>query len=359
MASGPAVTRIVSRSILLIALAAALAGCTGAGYYAESLNGHLRIMAARQDVAGLVADPGTPAELKARMESASAIRQFASDALDLPDNRSYRSYVDLGRDYVTIAVYAAPEFALAPVAKCFPVYGCVPYQAFFSLDNARKAATALQAQGLDVHVSGVTAYSTLGWTSDPLLSTMFRGGEASLAALVFHELAHSQVYVQDDSAFNEGFATAVETSGVRKWLSAAGDAEGLSRYEAGRARMADFLGLIAEARRELNAVYGGPGTEAQKRAEKAAAIERLRQRYRQMRDRRWNGYSGYDAWFAAPINNARLAATSVYNDLVPDFLRLFELCGGDYRRFYAEVARIGGLDRENRAGALEAAGSCG
>ncbi|WP_161785033.1 aminopeptidase, partial [Hoeflea sp. BAL378] len=219
-------TRIILRSLLLIALAAALAGCTGVGYYAESLNGHLKIMAARQDVAGLVADPGTPKALRARMVSASAIRQFASDALDLPDNASYRSYVDIGRDYVTIAVYAAPEFSLAPVAKCFPVFGCVPYQAFFSADNARKAAAKLQAQGLDAHVSGVTAYSTLGWTSDPLLSTMFRDDETSVAALIFHELAHQRVYVQDDSAFNEAFATAVETSGVRQWLRAQGDAGG-------------------------------------------------------------------------------------------------------------------------------------
>lgn len=351
--------RILLRSLLLIALAAVLAGCTGVGYYAESLGGHLRIMAARQDVGRLVADPGTPAELRARMESASAIRQFASDALDLPDNRSYRSYVDLGRDYVTIAVFAAPEFSLAPVAKCFPVFGCVPYQGFFSVDKARKAAAALQAQGLDVHVSGVTAYSTLGWTSDPLLSTMFRDDETALAALIFHELAHSQVYVQDDSAFNEGFAVAVEVSGVRKWLRAQGDGEGLRRYEAGRVRSADFLGLIAEARKELHAVYSGPGTAAEKRAAKHAAIERLKQRYRRMRAGRWNGYSGYETWFEAPINNARLAATSVYNDLVPAFLRLLELCRGDYTRFYGAVERIGGLDRAERAGALEAAKSCG
>ena len=352
-------TRIILRSLLLIALAAALAGCTGVGYYAESLNGHLKIMAARQDVAGLVADPGTPAELRARMASASAIRQFASDELGLPDNSSYRSYVDLGRDYVTIAVYAAPEFSLAPVAKCFPVFGCVPYQGFFSVDKARKAAAALQAQGLDVHVSGVTAYSTLGWTSDPLLSTMFRDDETSVAALIFHELAHQRVYVQDDSAFNEAFAGAVEVSGVRKWLRTAGDAEGLRRFEAGRVRSADFLGLIAEARKELHAVYSGPGTAAEKRAGKAAAIERLRQRYRRMRKRRWDGYSGYDGWFGAPINNARLAATSVYNDLVPPFLRLLELCGGDYGRFYGAVERIGGLERDDRVGALEAAKSCG
>src|SRR5690606_18635710 len=223
----------------------------------------------------------------------------------------------------------------------------------------RKAAEELRAQGLDVHVSGVTAYSTLGFTSDPLLSTMFRDDKTHLAALIFHELARSQVYVQDDSGFNEAFAVAVETSGVRKWLSAAGDAEGLRRFEAARARNADFLGLIAGARTELHEVYSGPGSVAEKRAEKAAVIERLRQRHRRMRDRRWNGYDGYDDWFAAPINNARLAATSVYHDLVPAFLHLFELCGSDYPRFYAAVERFGAMGRAERAAALEAAGSCG
>lgn len=347
------------RPLLLIALTLALTGCIGPGYYAESLNGHLNLMAARKDVARLIADPATPAALRGRMQTASAIRQFASDELDLPDNASYRSYVDLGRDFVTIAVFAAPEFALAPLVRCFPVFGCVPYQAFFSLDTARKTAVGLREEGLDVHVSGVTAYSTLGFTADPLLSTMFRDDDAYLAALIFHELAHQRVYIKDDSAFNEAFAVAVETSGVRNWLRAAGDEKGLRRYEAARARNADFLNLVAKTREELHAVYGAPGSTAEKRAAKATAIERLRARYRQMRDRRWGGYDGYDAWFEAPINNAKLAATSIYNDLVPAFLRLFDLCAGDYPRFYAAVKRLGALDRAERADALAAARTCG
>ena len=350
--------RILLRSLLLIALALALTGCIGPGYYASSLNGHLNLMAKRQDVARLIADPATPGALRGRMQTASAIRQFASDELDLPDNASYRSYVDIGRDYVTVAVFAAPEFALAPRVWCFPVFGCVPYRAFFSLDTARKTATGLREEGLDVHLSGVTAYSTLGFTADPLLSTMFRDDDTYLASLIFHELAHQRVYVKDDSAFNEAFAVAVEISGVRKWLNAAGDAEGLRRYEDARARNADFLGLIAKTRAELQAVYGGAGTASEKRAGKQAAIERLRARHRQMRDGRWGGYDGYDAWLKAPINNAKLAATSVYNDLVPAFLRLFELCAGDYPRFYAAVKRLGARDKAGRADALEAAKAC-
>lgn len=344
--------------LILITLVAALSGCIGVSYYAQSLKGHVEIMAARKGVDKLIGDAATPGPLRAQMASARDIRQFATDKLDLPDNASYRSYADIGRDYVSWAVFAAPEFSLAPKVWCFPVFGCVPYRGYFSKNVAIKTAAGLQLQGFDVHVSGITAYSTLGWSSDPLLSTMFLQDRTYLAGLVFHELAHQRVYVDDDSAFNEAFAVAVETTGVKTWLRAAGDADGLRRYQAGLRRGAEFLALVAETRGELGQVYGGAGTVAQMRAGKADAIDRLRVRYRQMRDAHWDGFRGYDAWVEAPINNAKLAATSVYNDRVPAFMRLFELCAGDYPRFYAAVGRLGALAKADRAEALEAATAC-
>ena len=350
--------RAFFRLVAAMIVVSGVTGCTAISYYAQSLEGHVQIMAARQDVAKLIDDPSTPEALRARMTSASAIRQFATDELALPDNNSYRSYVDIGRDSVTWAVFAAPEFSLTPGTWCFPVFGCVPYRGYFSKKSAIENAVELQDQGLDVHVTGITAYSTLGWSSDPLLSTMLGQDETDLAGLVFHELAHQRVYVSDDSAFNEAFAVAVETTGVRKWLRASGDTAGLRRYEADRKRRAEFLAILSQTRDELGHVYDGAGTSEQKRAAKKAAIERLRMRYRQMRDRRWGGYRGYDAWFDAPINNAKLAATSVYGDGVTAFLRLFDLCSGDYPRFYASVQRLGALDKSDRAEALEAADTC-
>lgn len=350
--------RILFRLVSVVCLAAGLTGCTGVGYYAESLKGHVEIMAARRNVAKLIDDRSTPETLRAQMTSAAAIRQFATDELALPDNQSYRSYADIGRDYVTWAVFAAPEFSLAPRVWCFPVFGCVPYRGYFSRTSAIDTALELKKEGLDVHVSGVTAYSTLGWSSDPLLSTMFLHDKTYLAGLVFHELAHQRVYVNDDTPFNEAFAVTVETTGVRKWLRATGDAAGLRRFEDGEKRSAEFLALVAQAREELREIYSGSAAPEQMRAAKVAAIERLRARYRKIRDKRWGGYRGYDGWFEAPINNAKIAATSVYNDRVPAFLRLFELCSGDYPRFYAAVRRFGALAGTERAEALEAARSC-
>lgn len=350
--------RIVLQSLLLLALAATLSGCIGPGYYAQSLKGHLEIMAARQSVAKLIEAPSTPSTLRAEMQSASAIRQFASDELDLPDNASYRSYVDIKRDYVTVAVFAAPEFSLAPRLWCFPVFGCVPYRGYFNVEPAMKTARGLKDEGLDVHISGITAYSTLGWTSDPLLSTMFGADKTHLASLVFHELAHQRVYINDDTAFNEAFAATVETTGVEKWLRAAGDKAGLAAYRAELRRNEQFITLVARTKAELARIYAKPGSTEHKRTAKAAAIERLRSRYRQLRDTGWGGYSGYDRWIESPINNAKLAAMSVYNDLVPGFVRLFELCSGDYPRFYASVERLGRLGKGERRQALGAVASC-
>lgn len=333
-----------------------LTGCVS--YYAQSLKGHLEIMSARQGVERLIENPATPEPLRARMKTASAVRQFATDELSLPDNSSYQSYVDIGREAVTWAVFAAPEFSLTPQTWCFPILGCVPYRGYFSKASAIAFAQNLHGSGLDVHVTGITAYSTLGWTSDPLLSTMFSQDETHLAATVFHELAHQRVYVKGDSEFNEAFAVAVEVTGVRKWLRAAGDSAGIRRYEADRKRGADFLALLSQTKGELGHIYESASTPEEKRFAKAAAIERLRMRYREMRDRRWGGYPRYDAWFSAPINNAKLAATSVYSDQVPAFIRLFDLCAGDYSRFYEAVRRVGALGKAHRPEALKAVQTC-
>lgn len=346
------------RLLVAAIMVAGVAGCTSLSYYATSLEGHVEIMAARKNVGTLIQDPSTPEALRAKLTSASAIRRFATDALALPDNGSYRSYVDIGREAVTWAVFAAPQFSLTPRIWCFPVFGCVAYKGYFDRKAAAETVAELQREGLDVYATGVTAYSTLGWSSDPLLSTMLRQDDTSVASLVFHELAHQRVYVNDDSAFNEAFAVAVETTGVRKWLRAGGNLAGLRRYEADRGRRADFLDLVSKTREELRQVYGSARTPAQMAAAKAATIETLRTRYRQMRDRRWARYRGYDGWFETPINNAKLAATAVYGEQVPAFLRLFDLCAGDYPRFYAAVRRIGDLPKASRTRALEDASSC-
>ncbi len=351
--------RACCKSLAAIALALGLQGCNSISYYAQSVNGHFTMIAARQPVEELAADPSRSPEFREQMALAVDIRRFATEQLALPDNGSYRSYVDTHRDFVTWAVFATPEFSLDARTWCFPVFGCVPYRGYFSHAAAEKYAAAIARQGMDTYVGGVTAYSTLGWFSDPLVNTMLRFGKTYIAALVFHELAHQRIYLRDDSAFNEAFAVTVENSGVFKWLKRKGDAAARREYEADRSHERDFVSLVSETRAALKLVYDGPGSEEQKRAAKTAEIAKLRTRYRRIRNGRWRGYRGYDGWFDSPINNAKLSATAIYNDLVPAFVHLLALCSGDYERFYRAVEQIGALGREARAQALKGAKTCG
>src|SRR6185437_1109413 len=115
-----------------------------------------------------------------RLELVEDVRQFAVTDLGLPDNRSYRTYRDLGRPYVVWNVVAAPEFSVRPRRWCFPVSGCVSYRGYFHERRARAFAAKLASRGDDVQVDGVTAYSTLGHFADPVLSTMLRYGDPDL-----------------------------------------------------------------------------------------------------------------------------------------------------------------------------------
>lgn len=321
-------------------------------YYAKSLNGHVSLLNARENIDTLRAAKNTPPPIRAQLDRAADIRQFAIDGLGLPDNASYRSYVDLERDYVTMAVFAAPEFSGTAKTWCFPVFGCVPYRAYFNENDARALAADLREQGYDVHLSGVPAYSTLGWTPDPLLSTMFRFGETYTASVVFHELAHQEVYIRNDTSFNEAFAVAVEIEGTKAWLGARIGADAVADYEASLQRRDDFGRLVGAARANLNAIYASNLSDDEKRAAKAEAIEQLRADYRTMRDTKWGGFSGYDNWFEEPINNAKLALVGVYGDLVGDFRQLFSVCGNDFQRLYRAVAALGKKPKDQRRAPL-------
>ena len=123
-------------------------------------------------------------------------------------------------------VVAAPELSLTLKTWCFPVVGCVGYRGYFDRGAADALAAELRAQGQEVSVYGVPAYSTLGklpgdFFADPLLSTFIGYPEGELARMVFHELAHQVLYVANDTTFNESFATAVERLGGARWLAQA------------------------------------------------------------------------------------------------------------------------------------------
>lgn len=335
---------------LLLAGALSLSGC---GYYAQAVRGHMDLVSRSRPVDEVLADPAAPAALRDRLELVLELRRFAFSELLLPDNGSYLKYVDLDRPYVVWNVFAAPPDSLTPMQWCFPVAGCVVYRGYFHEDAARSFASSLEADGLDVHVGGASAYSTVGWFKDPVLSTMLSPDDARLAGLLFHELAHQQLYVKGDSAFNEAFASLVEEEGVRRWLAAGGRDREWAGWQARKEREGAVQLLLEQARGELAELYAQDPEPADLAARKQAVFGALRERYRAV-SADWPERGGYDDWFAASWNNARLIPVGTYRRLVPAFRALLREEGGDLGSFYARCESLGDLPEPERNAALAA-----
>jgi predicted aminopeptidase len=337
----------------MVAVVGLLAGCSTIGYYNQAAQGHLALMASARPIADWLADPATPDELRGRLLRAREIRRFAAEALALPDNDSYTAYADLQRPAAVWNVFATPELSLALKTWCYPVLGCAGYRGYFDRADADAMAAELQAQGFDVNVASVPAYSTLGWFNDPLLNTFIYTPDVELARLVFHELSHQVVYARDDTAFNESFATAVEREGVRRWLAAHGDDRQRAAWAAYSQRRADFLALLLAHRRRLGEIFASAASVDEKRAAKAAVFADLQREYRLLRDGRWDGFAGYDRFFERTLGSAHLAAVGTYNDWVPAFEALLAASGGDLPTFYGRVRELGALDKPTRTAALQ------
>ncbi len=343
--------RLRRNSLLLPLLAALLVGCGNAGYYAQAVGGHLAVLRAATPIDELLRDPASNANapLQAKLHAAQEIRDFASRELALPENGSYRSYADLGRPYVVWNVFAAPELSLQARKWCLLMVGCVSYRGYYAQQAAEAFAAELRQQGYDTYVAGVPAYSTLGYFDDPLLNTFLRFGTPEVARIVFHELAHQQLFVKDDSLFNESFASAVENEGMRRWLAANAAAEQRAVFETQRARKAAFAALMQRYREKFRALYDADDRRPvdEQRAAKAALFAALRRDYAELKTS-WGGYAGYDPFFASDLNNAKLASLALYNELVPAFEVLLAQQNHDLPQFYRRVAKLAALDKAAR-----------
>jgi len=336
-----------------------LAACADLGYYAQSVGGHLQLMQAARPVSAWLSDDTTPQALRERLALAQQMRQFAVSELALPDNASYQRYADLKRRAAVWNVVAAPEFSLTLKTWCFPVAGCVGYRGYFDEADARQLAEQERALGLEVSVYAVPVYSTLGWLNwaggDPLLNTFIQYPQTELARLIFHELAHQVVYVQDDTLFNESFATAVERLGSRQWLAVQGSERARQEHAELEQRRRQFRALTATTRARLTAIYAKnevDGIDQQaKRAMKVAAMNEFRTSYAALRAS-WGGHAAFDAWVAG-ANNAAFGAQAAYDELVPAFEALFERSHRDWRAFYDAVRQLAEMPKAQRTRELK------
>ncbi len=338
--------RVLAGSLLSLLLCGDLAGC-GVAYLAQATQGQWRLMRARRPIDQVLRRSCQSDATEGAAELVQDARDFASSALALPDNRSYRSYSDLERPYVVWNVVAAPEFSVNPLRWCFPFTGCLSYRGYFHEQRARAFAAGLAARGNDTLVAGVTAYSTLGHFADPVLNTMMRYGDLETGV---DDLSRARPPADLRSRarrkFNESFAVTVEQEGLRRWLAARGRSAELAEFQRRRDADRQFMQVLATGRAALDALYHQPLSVEVMRSRKRALLAGIGDDVRAL-EQQLHWRSGYDSWIDAGLNNAHLASIATYSDCVPGFQQLLARNGGDLPAFYAAVRRLK-RDRDGR-----------
>lgn len=357
----------ISKIIFFLTVSLLLQSCAGVSYYWEKIQGHAEILNKQRPIQDAIDDPLTTAETRKRLQSAKQARRFASEVLKLPDNGSYKEYADIERKYVVWTVVATAEFSIQPQEWCFLIVGCLSYRGYFSEQSAEEFAVELKNKNMDVYVAGIKAYSTLGWFDDPLISTMLYKTESSRIGIIFHELAHQQMYVENDTAFNEAFASTVELEGIKHWYNINKNKQGFKQYVLAKQRDQQFKALLQRARKNLAVLYKKypenfkkenkkdltPTEKSLLIKEKAWVFKSLKMQYAELK-KQWKGYSGYDLWMSKKLNNAHLASVATYNNWIPAFSELLKQSNNDFELFYKQVKVLSELSKKDRTLKLEA-----
>ena len=356
-----------------------LSGCSSAGYYWQGFKGQMQILQAARPIDDWLADAKTPAPLRQRLEAAQQMRRFASQELALPDNASYTRYAQLPRPFAVWNVVAAPPDSLEMHQWCFPITGCIAYRGYFAEADAHAKAYEMHSQGLEVSVYGVPAYSTLGYLNwlggDPLLSSFIDWQEGDFAGLLFHELAHQQLYVKNDTAFNESFATTVERMATPLWLQAHASPAAQQRWQRAQQRRSLWQKLTRETRHRLQSIYTQKDTQTLDSkaltAIKSKVFEEFRSTYAQLRaqwvasdepllttpalrEQYFQRLSQTDRW-VAQANNASFGALAAYDDWVPAMSHWWQRLRGDaaatpktWQHFHTQMRELAKLPPEQR-----------
>lgn len=353
------------RLLISIPLLLLICGCAEPGYYWHSATGHLAVMKQRVAIDSLLADEATDPALRERLRLVQEIRRFAVERLSLPNNGSYSSYVQLRRPYVVQNLFAAAEFSTRLHEWCYPLIGCASYRGYYDESRLLAYAEKLRAQGLEIHIGKVPAYSTLGWFDDPVLSSFIDWPEYRLAGLLFHELTHQRIYIDDDTTFNESLASAIQQAGTELWLQTKNDTSGLREFSRWMAYRTEVIELIVATRERLAEIYAAQLDDMEKRELKARQFAKARAEHERIA--RLHGVEGgFTAWFASELNNAKIGSVSAYDSRVNAFLRMLQARDNDFAAFYRDVQRLGKLERAARDRCLDAwdagtaaTGACG
>jgi predicted aminopeptidase len=341
----------VERAALMLSAALLLAGCaTPVGYLAKQGRYLLGDTLGTRSTRAMLSDPATPENTREFLLRVAEIKRFAVEEIGLKDNGNYTRFRQTAGDHLADVVSACDAVSFTPYLWSYPVLGRLPYKGFYERPDAEGEAATLRKRGYDVIIRGVDAFSTLGFTKDPLYSFMQGYSPFEIASLIIHEQTHATLFVKGQPQFNEELASFVGDTGALLWLRRVygPDSEEYGSAVESREDAETFTALLKGLCAELDAVYAGPLTREEKLARKAEIILAFKRRMGGADAPRFRT-KAYGNLGSLPINNAFLSLYSLYSDDVP-LLRSYcqRACGGDLRRFMESAKAL------SRAGDVKA-----
>ena len=306
--------------------------CSGCqlGYYLHSAYHQTKLVNRRQKIeAVLKGDKLTDAQ-KAKLRLVQEVKAYGESSLGLAKSKNYTTFVQLDEPYVTYIVQAAMAFELKPYLWHFPFVGDVPYKGYFVKSMAEEEAASFDKAKYDTYVRGVSAYSTLGWFQDSVLSSMLRYDDADLAETILHETIHTTLYIKSAADFNERMAVFMGHEGMRKfYLQREGtDSAHLKEAVADAADQKLFSAFLTREVEALKSWYEAHRSGMTPTL-KEQRLEEIHQRFKS-EVRPQLKTKAYGEFEKTKLNNALILAYRTYEYSLADFEKLYAHFKGDF-----------------------------
>jgi predicted aminopeptidase len=311
-----------------------LGGCQ-VGYYMHSAYHQTRLIISRQSVKKALASDKLTEEQKRKLRLIEEAKSFGENELGLAKSSNYTSFIQLDGPFVTYIVQAAYAYELKPYLWSFPFVGKVPYKGYFSKSLAEEEAAGFDHARFDTYVRGVSAYSTLGWFEDSVLSSMLRYQDHDLVELILHETIHTTLYIRNAAEFNERLATFMGHQGMQLfYLRKEGTGSPSLKMALDDTHdQALFSAFLTEEIKSLKTWYEANRDQISPEAK----ISRLNEiRFRFSHDLKPKlKTQNYDEFEKRELNNAFLLSHQTYMYSLEDFRRAFDHFGRDFKRTLA------------------------
>jgi predicted aminopeptidase len=197
-------------------------------YFLKQGYGQIRILLNTDTIESYCESPLISDDEKESITLIKRIRDYSVDTLGYLPTGNFTSVYNDNQGPVLWAITASQAFEMKAYEWWYPFLGNLSYKGFFDKNAALKEYERLLELGLDVELGAVSAWSTLGWLNDPIMSSMLKRSKGDLCNLIFHELFHSTYYGPGKTDFNENIASFVAHKATQRFL--AKDTLSLRRY---------------------------------------------------------------------------------------------------------------------------------